>query len=205
MPSVWPTQARFLRSNFYNQSHQAQDICPSRLFGETIPPQNSLKDPEKKELDNCTGNFNVNVFSIGGQMMLTSDFEGGEVLDCDTLTCTTRPHTWDDTWGTFFDKIAAAHPANIPGSDGSAVNFVMRINPAAMTGLGDHHLILYRVEPSSATRTVLRKIALKRLSYIHSFTVPYCQHASYPASIHPILSGCVLYLQHSFTVDQKKM
>ena len=68
-----------------------------------------------------------------------------------------------------FDRIAAAHPGR--ATNGSTVNFVMRINPVQVsTGIGEHSVIVYRVDDSNS-RTVIQTIKMKRLPYIHSFTV----------------------------------
>ena len=157
-------QARFLRSNFFNQSEQRHDICPSRLFGTTNPFQDNLP----AIIDNCTDNLNVNVHQFGpdGDVMLTSDFEAGYSIDLDSLI--TSPHKWADTWGKAMDKIAAAHPSTT--SSGETVNFVMRVNPLAMGGLGKHHIMLYTVGASNV-RTLIRSIPVSKLPYIHSFTV----------------------------------
>ena len=61
-----------------------------------------------------------------------------------------------------FDKIAAAHPGRAP--DGSTVNFVMRINPIEVsTGVGDHSLILYKVNSATRSRTQITTIKMKKV------------------------------------------
>jgi carotenoid cleavage dioxygenase-like enzyme len=157
-------RSRFLRGNFYNVSARTERICPARLLG--------VVEPEQSELpaltNNCSDNFNVNVFPVQSDVIALADFSGGLRVDMDDLT-TTR-HAWKDTWGTYFDKISAAHPAT---NGNVVVNYVERINPLAIAGVGDHHIIVYTVDSrgDAQTRSILHKIPVKRLPYIHSFTV----------------------------------
>ena len=158
-------RSRFLRGNFFNVSEKTDRICPARLLGVVEPKQSELP----ALTNNCSDNFNVNVFPIQKDVVALADFAGGLRVDMDDLT-TTR-HAWKDTWGTYFDKISAAHPAT---NGKVVVNYVERINPLAIAGVGNHHLIVYTVDSNngdSQTRTILQKIAVKRLPYIHSFTV----------------------------------
>ena len=160
-------RSNFLRSNFYNVSVATGDICPSRLLGTTIP-----HEPNGKALtDNCTDNFNVNVAEIAGNIVLTSDYTSakgvGKVLNVNDMT--TVPHVWNDTWTHYFDKITAAHPQRL--ANGDTVNFVMRINPLAIAGMGKHSIIVYRVDHITNQRDQIATIKVKKLPYIHSFTV----------------------------------
>jgi carotenoid cleavage dioxygenase-like enzyme len=158
-------QARFLQSNFFNQSTRHADICPCRLLGSTSP-----KESEAKALtNNCTDNFNVNVDDISGQVLALSDYEGAMEVNMADLTAK-RWH-WNDTWSEkTFDQIAPAHPSKT--LDGDFVSFVMRVNPATVsTGVGDHSIIVYRVKKDSNKREIIQTIKVKRLPYIHSFTV----------------------------------
>jgi len=160
-------RARFLQSTFYEESKKKGDVCPSRLFGGTVPPSPHLAGV----MSSCNDNYNVNVFQLGEQVLALSDFEGAASVDLETLT--TKKFTWNDTITAQkkMDRIAAAHPARRHDDEpGVAFNFVMRINPLAVMGIGDHHMIVYRVD-DSGKRHVIRSINLKRLPYIHSVTV----------------------------------
>ena len=157
-------RSKFLRSNFFNVSKNTQRVCPTRLLGSTKPLQSELP----ALTNNCSDNFNVNVFQYNDEIVALADFEGGMTIDLDDLT--SQKHKWTDTWATGMDKISAAHPGKSP--DGTVVNFVMRINPLAIAGVGDHTLIVYKLDgKTDQTRTVLQKIKIKRMSYVHSFTV----------------------------------
>ena len=160
-------RANFLRSNFYNVSVNSGDICPSRLLGTTVPHESNAK----AMTDNCTDNFNVNVVDIAGNIILTSDYTSnkgaGKILNLEDMT--TIEHKWNDTWTNYFDKITAAHPQQLPSGD--TINFVMRINPVAIVGIGKHSIIVYRVNQHTNAREQLATIKVKKLPYIHSFTV----------------------------------
>jgi carotenoid cleavage dioxygenase-like enzyme len=160
-------RSNFLRSNFYNVSIATGDICPCRLLGTTDP-----HEPNGRAMtDNCTDNFNVNVVNIAGNIVLTSDYTSkkgaGKILNIEDMT--TSEHKWNDTWTNYFDKITAAHPQQLP--DGDTINFVMRINPMAIVGMGKHSIIVYRVNKNTNTREQIATIKVKKLPYIHSFTV----------------------------------
>ena len=157
-------RTKFLRSNFFNVSKNTHHICPTRLLGSTQPVQSELP----ALTNNCSDNFNVNVYQYNDQIVALSDFTGGMKINLDDLT--SSKHAFSDTWGSYMDKITAAHPSTSP--DGIAVNFVMRINPLAIAGIGDHKLIVYKLENgNSQTRTILQSIKIKKMSYIHSFSV----------------------------------
>lgn len=157
-------RTQFLHGNFFNVSERTRRICPARLLGVVTPSQSELP----ALTNNCSDNFNVNVFQYADQVVGLADFEGGVNIDMDTLT--TSRHHWTDDWAVkMYDKIAAAHPSSNPSGD-VVVNYVMRINPLAITGIGYHEIIVYTLGDSQ-TRSILKKIKVKRLPYIHSFTV----------------------------------
>lgn len=157
-------RAIFLKSNFYNVSTKTGDVCPSRLLGTTQPYEKNTA----ATTNNCTDNYNVNVFNIAcDNIVLLSDFTGGYILNPNDLT--TKIHKWNDTWTKYFDKITAAHPART--KNGNTINFVMRINPMAIVGIGKHSIIVYRVDQKNNSRSIIATIKIKKLSYIHSFTV----------------------------------
>lgn len=181
-------RARFLQSTFREKSEKQDDVCPARMFGHTSPKQGVRQ--AQALTDGCSDNYNVNVFPVGGTVVATSDVEGRAAVDEDLASSAFK---WSDTWGHDMDKIAAAHPrrAAAPplaaagagagagadaGADGvlspkASLNYVMRINPLALTGLGNHSVILYAVdEPgvTPGTRRQLAKIKTRRLSYMHS-------------------------------------
>ena len=129
--------------------------------------------PRESELkamtSNCSDNFNVQSAAIAdGSVAILSDIEGGEIIEnMDSLVTSTLK--WNDTWGSTFDKISAAHAKQ---TSQGLVNFVMRINPlAVVSGLGDHSLILFRVNAATRSRKKIATIKLKKLCYIHSFGI----------------------------------
>ena len=158
-------RCKFLRSNFYNVSSSTGEICPARLVGSTSP-----KEPElPATTNNCSDNLNVNVYRYPGNKILAlSDAMGAASIDVSDLSTTS--FQWSDNWGDkTFDKITAAHPGSTDGGQ-TVVNLVMRINPLAVGGVGDHKIIVYKVVGGNE-RTVLHTIKVKRLPYVHSFTV----------------------------------
>ena len=158
-------RCKFLRSNFYNVSSSTGRICPARLVGSTVPKESELP----AMTNNCSDNLNVNVYRYpGNEVLAVSDAVGSASINLADLS--TTPHKWSDDWGEkTFDKITAAHPGSADGGQ-TVVNVVMRINPLAVGGVGDHTIIVYKVVGGNK-RTVLHNIKVKRLPYVHSFTV----------------------------------
>jgi beta-carotene 15,15'-monooxygenase/beta,beta-carotene 9',10'-dioxygenase len=168
-------RARFLQSNYRVKSLKEGDVCPSRLFGNTTPAQGARQS--QALYDGCSDNCNVNIFEVAGKPMATTDSEVRLSLADDLSSA---PWKWADSWGTAMDKIAAAHPRRAAAagagaaavlSPNASINYVMRINPAAVAGLGNHTAIVYAVDEAgqpAGSRRELARILAHRLSYAHS-------------------------------------
>ena len=109
-----------------NVSTRTDRICLARLLGVVQPKQSELP----ALTNNCSDNFNVNVFPsrmMSWHWRSPAGCEGHGRLDHDQARM--------ERLKIYFDKISAAHPA----ANGRVVaNYVERINPLAITGIGFH-------------------------------------------------------------------
>jgi carotenoid cleavage dioxygenase-like enzyme len=170
-------RARLLQSEWLGRSRQKGDVVPSSTVGGVSPPF-SKAEKMKAPWANSTDNFNVNVHRFAPNVFaVLSDVSDPKAaaaqVDADTLS--SEDFAWKDVWSdAIADRIAPAHPRIVPDGSNDTVGLIVRLNPMAATGIGDHSLLLYRTNASGTdplARTLLHKVKLKHLPYVHSIGV----------------------------------
>lgn len=142
-------RARMHHSNWLNQSDAKQDIIPASTVA-GVQPAFTKEQQAKSAWTRCSDNFNVNVHNFGrvAPRALLSDISDSAanlaVVDAETLT--SAPFRWTERWSNpVMDRIMPAHPRVVPDGTGDTVGIITRLNPAAISGIGHHSLILFRV------------------------------------------------------------
>ena len=171
-------RARLLQSAWLQRSRAKEGVVPSSTVGAVTPPFTAAERAASPWTGN-SDNFNVNIHDFGPRAphVALSDISDPQacaaVVDTDTLTSST--FAWNDSWASpIADRIAPAHPRIIPDSTGDTAGLIVRLNPLAVSGIGEHSLILYRTNASSVhpfERRLLHEVKVKQLPYVHSIGI----------------------------------
>ena len=170
-------RARLVQSNWLSQSDAKKDFVPSATIGRHRPPLTAAQKLSGP-WGHCNDNFNVNVHSFGvsAPRVLLSDVSDprASFVRIDPNSLLTQGQVWTDKWAhPISDRIAPAHPRIVPDGMGDTVGLIVRLDPAAVAGVGHHTLIIYRSNASSSPlqRAVLHEIKVKALPYVHSIGI----------------------------------